>query len=98
MGLQDAADNGQSDAGSLPPGALMLASLITFPDQSTVRFGNRVAGIGDGHFVRILSFRNGYSDHAPVLGMIYGIIQQVLDDLAELQGIDSYHAFSVRML
>ena len=87
MGIQNSLDNGQANACSLPPSGLVLAALVTLPDDGAVLLRDGLPGIDYPHQTAQPVFPHRDRDRLPVFGVIDGVIEQVAHHLTDFQGV-----------
>lgn len=85
--VQDRFDDGQSDARPLPPSGLVLAALVTLPDDGAVLLRDRLPRIDDPYQTPLPVFFHRNGNRFPVLGVIDRVIEQVAHHLADFQGV-----------
>ena len=84
MGVENRADDRETDAGSHAAAALVLASLVALPDDLLVLFGDRGSGVFDGETDRFSGLFQGDGDEFALRGVIDRVVEEIPENLTQL--------------
>ena len=84
VGIQDRADDGETDSGAHAAAALVLAALVALPDDLFVFLGDRGAGVFHGKSGGMVTFWfQGDGNDIAFRGVIDGVVEEIPEYLAE---------------